>query len=199
MPEPDGATPLTDEERSGLLPAWVATRDDLNLAEQENIAAGLVNIGRRRHLSLADVLDDQFVRRLHTAMFGKVWAWAGAYRLTERNIGIDPAQVAMAVRDLVADAVFWFDPDAAWTTPDESACRLHHRLVAIHPFPNGNGRHARAYTDVVLRVAGQAPFTWGSGGDLQRENPDRSAYLASLRSADRNPDNLAALLAFARS
>jgi Fic-DOC domain mobile mystery protein B len=195
--DPDGATPLTDDERLGLRAAWVATRADLNIAEQDNIADALTRV-RRRRLTVADVLDDQFVRALHQRMFGGVWSWAGTYRATERNIGVDPARIATAVRDLVADAAYWFAPGVTWTTPDEAACRLHHRLVAIHPFPNGNGRHARAYTDLLLVAAGRPPFSWG-GGDLQRVTPDRGEYLAALRAADRDPDDLAGLVTFARS
>src|SRR5215210_8975845 len=98
--EPDGATPLTEEEREGLLPSWIATRADLNIAEQEGIIATQLKL-RRRRLSTAGVLNDAFARSLHHSMFGDVWAWAGTYRKTERNIGIDWWNISVAVHDLM--------------------------------------------------------------------------------------------------
>lgn len=197
--DPDGATPLVDDERTGLLADWIATREELNLVEQQNVDAGLTPLLRGRARSVDQVLDDQFVRTLHRRMFGQVWVWAGKYRTTERNIGVDPRQVPVAVRDLLADARFWLAPDAAWITPDAALCKVHHRLVAIHPFPNGNGRHARGFTDVLARAIDRPPVTWGGAPDLQTTTPDRDAYLAALRIADRNPDDLGPLVAFARS
>jgi len=202
-PDPDGATPLADEERAGLLADWIATREELNAVEQENVRAALAYLASpRRRPTVDKVLDDAYLRDVHTRMFAQVWQWAGTYRTTERNIGIDPWQVPMAVRDLVQDARYWLAPDTTWITPDEALCKLHHRLVAIHPFPNGNGRLARAYTDLLARAAGRPLFTWGARGDLQRATLARDAYLAALRGLDRTPDDrqaLAALVAFARS
>ncbi|UZN02523.1 mobile mystery protein B [Cellulomonas sp. S1-8] len=196
--DPDGATPLTPDETAGLIPSFVATRSDLNLVEQANIASG-----RRWALGRAPrtpdvVLDDAFVRELHRRMFGQVWRWAGQYRTTERNIGVDPTRVATGVRDLVGDARFWVAPGTAWITPERAVVRVHHQMVALHPFPNGNGRHARLLTDVLGRALGLPVFTWGAA-DLDADGPDRAAYLAALRAADRDPDELDALLAFARS
>ncbi|AKU17499.1 mobile mystery protein B [Luteipulveratus mongoliensis] len=198
-PEPEGATPLSAEDRRALLADWVATRDDLNLAEQANIAAGRTTVMRGRPLRLDQVLDDTFVRRLHRRMFDQVWAWAGAYRTIELNIGVDPWQVPGAVRDLVADARFWLAPDVGWIAPDVALCKVHHRLVQIHPFVNGNGRHARTFTDVLTRSVGRPLFSWGAGTDLQEVSPDRAAYLAALKRADAHPDDLDDLVAFARS
>lgn len=198
MPDPDGATPLDHEERDGLIPAYIATREDLNGAEQANITKALVRL-RRRRLTTPDVLDDAFVRSLHKAMFADVWRWAGTYRLTERNIGCGPQDIPVKVRDLVEDARWWIGPEVDWISPDEALCRVHHRLVHIHPFPNGNGRHARMFTDLLARTSDRPPFTWGSGGDLLGPGPDRAAYLAALRRADRDPNDVASLVAFARS
>lgn len=194
----EGATPLEPDERDGLIPTYIATRGDLNAAEQANIVRGILGL-RSRRLSVPTVLTDRFVRSLHKEMFGEVWAWAGTYRTTERNIGIDPTTIAVAVRDLVDDAALWVAPNAGWITHDCAVAKLHHRLVAIHPFPNGNGRHARAYCDVVMRLIGGVPFTWGAGANLQTSNPDREAYLVALRRADADPNDLDPLVTFARS
>ena len=192
-----GATPLAPDERTGLIPTWVATRDDLNAVEQANIAAAILRL-RRRRLTTAVVLDELFVRSLHTSMFSDVWSWAGAYRTTERNIGFDPRGIAIGVRNLVDDAAWWMPPDRTWLTRDQAVCRVHHRLVAVHPFPNGNGRHARAYADLLMRTLGGQPFTWGARS-AQGAGPDRQRYLSALRAADANGDDIDPLVAFARS
>ena len=132
-------------------------------------------------------------------MFRQVWKWAGLYRQSEPNIGIDPHQIAIAISDLVADAAWWFGPQVTWITPDAALCRIHHRLVAIHPFPNGNGRHAREYANLLAAAVGRPVFTWGSGATLTNTGPDRRAYIAALRAVDRDPEALGPLVEFARS
>jgi Fic-DOC domain mobile mystery protein B len=196
---PDGATPISDEESEGLIPTFVATRADLNLVEQVGIAAAQRWAARSPAArTVESVLSEPFVRQLHRQMFATVWRWAGTYRTSERNIGVDPARVPVAVRDLVDNARYWVAPDATWTTPELACVRVHHQMVAIHPFPNGNGRHARLHTDLLAGRLGLRAFTWG-GADLNPTGPDRAAYLAALRRADRDPDDLGDLLRFARS
>ncbi len=195
--EPEDATPLTDEELHGLKATWVASRADLNIAEQENILDAVGGLARARP-TVGRVLDDHFLRRVHQRMFARVWSWAGTYRTSERNIGCAPEKIAVGVRDLLADAELWFTPEVTWTTPERAAARFHHRLVCLHPFPNGNGRHARLYTNLLLRSVGLPEFTWG-GADLATHGPDRAAYLRALRTADRDADDLDDLVRFART
>lgn len=184
-----GATPLDPDETDGLRPTWVTTREDLNRVE----AAGIANaLGQSRwyRMSRSRLLDDLELRKLHRAMFQDVWSWAGKYRTTERNIGIRPDAISVAVVDLLEDCALWFDDGPT----DEHGARLHHRLVSIHPFPNGNGRHARAFTDLVLLSSGAPAFTWGSGSS---SDDVRQRYLQALRRADAG--NLDALIEFVRS
>ncbi len=196
---PDGATPIDDDEAVGLIPTFVATRADLNLVEQVGIASARTWATRSPAArTVESILSEPFVRQLHRRMFSTVWRWAGTYRATERNIGVDPTRIPVAVRDLVDNARHWVAPGATWTTPELACVRVHHQMVAIHPFPNGNGRHARLFTDLLARSVGVQPFTWG-GADLDTTGPDRAAYLAALRRADRDPDDLDDLLRFARS
>jgi Fic-DOC domain mobile mystery protein B len=192
--EPVGATPLDEDEAAGLRLSWVATRSDLNEAEQDNILRARRK-QRWRRCGVLDLLDDKSVRDLHKDMFGTVWAWAGTYRTTEKSIGVDPTTIAVRVRDLVADAHAWLGPPRP-LPEDQVAYELHHKLVQIHPFPNGNGRHARELTDLLLRSLGQPPFTWGTATGLTDE-AIRRAYLAALRTADRG--DYSALAAFVRS
>lgn len=192
--EPDDATPLAPEEREGLLQSWVTHRRDLNEAEQENIVRGAAWARRIRSPGAAKLLDEAFARELHRRMFGDVWRWAGTYRRTERNIGIEAYRIAPELANLFDDARYWV---AHTTYPaDEIAVRLHHRLVAIHPFPNGNGRHARLMADLLIRRLGGEPFRWGGGG-LADTGALRAGYIAALRAADDH--DIAPLLAFARA
>lgn len=178
--EPEGATPLDPDEKQGLKFAHITTRGELDELEQANIEQGLAWISRRRG---GNIFDDAFIRTLHKRLFGDVWSWAGEYRLTEKNIGIDPFQIGMQLRMLLENSRYWSENDVF--PPLEAAARFHHRMVQIHPFPNGNGRHARIAADILLEeVYGHEPVAWASGFDLQADNERRTAYIAALRAAD---------------
>ena len=189
--QPDDATPLSPEEREGLLQTWITTRADLNEAEQANIDAAAAWLRRRRK---GEILTEGFVFDLHRRMLGEVWAWAGSTRRTGKNIGIDPVQIHVQLGALLRDAAYWIAHGSY--PPDETAVRLHHGLVAIHPFPNGNGRHARLMADLLIEELGGEPFTWG-GGTLRDVGALRAEYISALRAADKH--DFAPLLAFARS
>ncbi|AJY71724.1 mobile mystery protein B [Geobacter sulfurreducens] len=188
---PDGATPLDSDEAEGLLLTHITSRGELDRWEQENIAEGEAwAFGRRQK----NILSEAFIRRLHKRMFGHVWRWAGEFRRSDKNIGVTWWQVPIELRKLCDDVVAWI----AFGTypPDEIAVRFHHRLVAIHPFVNGNGRHARTMTDLLLVQALQRPrFTWGSG-NLVSVGDCRRYYIEALRAADRHDYQL--LLEFVR-
>ena len=189
--EPGDATPLDPEEREGLLQTWITYRSELNQAEQANIAAGLAWARRQRR---PDILTNTFIKRLHARMFGDVWAWAGDFRQTERNIGIDPIRIAIELRAVLDDVRYWVEHETF--PPDEIAVRLHHRLVAVHPFPNGNGRTTRLLADLLAERLGRAPFTWGRTR-LTDVGEVRARYIAALKAADGH--DIRPLLAFARS
>lgn len=187
---PDGATPLDPNELGGLKFKHVTTRAQLDELEQVNIQSGLRWLGRHR----GDVLTDDFVVTLHKRLFGEVWDWAGSFRRTGKNIGVDPAQIGVELRMLMDNVRYWAAHDTYAAA--EAAIRLHHRLVQIHPFPNGNGRHARIMADAVLRrVYREKPIDWAGGHDLQKMNDRRAAYIAALKAADR--EDFTALLVFA--
>ena len=188
--EPEGATPLDQNEIDGLKFDHITTRGELDELEQANITQGLQWLARRRG---GDILTDEFVRQLHQRLFGDVWDWAGTYRLREKNIGIVPYQIAVQLHQLLGDARYWAEHDTF--APLEAAARLHHRMVQIHPFPNGNGRHARIAADVYLSdYFEHPPVEWTGGFDLQADNARRDAYIAALRAADGG--NFDPLLAF---
>lgn len=188
--EPDNATPLTVEERAELIPAHIAYRADLNAAEQENIARGQDwALVRKR-----DLFSEKFIKDLHEHMLGDVWRWAGRFRTTERNLGIHYYEIPMAMRELLEDGKVWVQHKTY--PPDEIAVRFHHRLVQIHPFPNGNGRHARLMADLLVMSLGGERFTWGRA-NLQRAGEVRRQYIEALQAADNH--DYGPLLRFARS
>jgi|TARA_R110000772_G_scaffold205498_2_gene315852 Fic-DOC domain mobile mystery protein B len=147
------ATPLDAEEREGLLQTWITTPADLNEAEQANIDDAVAWTGRRRD---AELLTEGFVFELHKRMFGDVRSWAGSARKAGESVGINPVQIPIKLGGLLRDALYWMDHETF--PPDEIAIRLHHGLVTIHPFSNGNGRHALLMADLLVVQLGSGPF-----------------------------------------
>jgi len=186
----DANIPLDAEERQQLIPSYITLRRELNEAEQINIAHAEKWLTSRR----GDALNEAFLRELHRRMFGQVWRWAGKYRETPRNIGVDANRIRMDIAQAIDDARFWVEN--ATYAPDEIAVRYSHRLVAIHPFPNGNGRISRMVGDLLAIYLGQPRFSWGSQS-LIDANVTRAKYVAALRAADAH--DLAPLISFARS
>lgn len=191
MPQP-GQTPIDDDEKAGLIPRHISTIAELNEWEAVNIHAAVQWVGRQRQL---DVLNEAFCRRLHKEMFKDTWRWAGEFRRSDKNIGCDWLQISIKLRQLLGNMAYWIEEDTY--SVDEIAARFHHLLVSIHPFPNGNGRHARAMTDALLRQLGAKPFTWGGDQDLGSASKVRTQYIEALRAADQR--DYALLLAFVRS
>jgi Fic-DOC domain mobile mystery protein B len=189
----DGNTPLSPEEQDDLIPD-LTTKDELNEWERQNILEASGWAFDRRNFRRHDPFAESYVRELHRRMFDQTWKWAGRYRTTEKNIGIPHYQIREALAALLGDVRYWFEHQTF--DSDELAVRLHHRLVWIHPFANGNGRHARLTADVFLHRYGRAVFTWG-GADVARTGDFRQRYIEALRAADSN--DIQPLLVFARS
>ena len=192
----EGPTPLDPDEKEGLLIPTVSTRGELDEVEQRNIEEAIRwTLERRKRFSMDEIFTEQFVMELHKRMYGEVWEWAGRFRNTNKNIGVDKYQIGTELRALLDDCRYWIKNK---TFPeDEIAVRFKHRIVFIHCFPNGNGRHSRLIADVVIeKVFGKPVFTWGSQSLIRKKN-FRSAYLAALRNADNG--NVESLIAFARS
>lgn len=189
-----GQTPIDDDEKMGLLIPTISVRSELDEFEQQNIE-NAVQWTMSRSFTASEILTEDFVRRLHGQMFSDVWSWAGEYRRSNKNIGVDKFQIGIELRNLLDDCNYWIDHQTY--SADEIAVRFSHRLVSIHCFPNGNGRHSRLIADVLVEKALRQPiFTWGRV-TLSHKGTARSAYLDALRSADKG--DVAPLLAFARS
>jgi len=182
MDYPDGATPLDPDEMGGLKLPHIETQAELNEVEQQNIQEGYNWLARQRKYK--NLLTEDFLKALHEKLFGSVWSWAGQFRHTEKNIGIDPLNIPVELRNLLDDVRTWLEFKTY--EREEFAARLHHRLVKIHPFPNGNGRHARVTTDVILeKELCVAPINWRTDL-LVTEGEHRKTYINALRAADRN-------------
>jgi Fic-DOC domain mobile mystery protein B len=188
--EIDGATPLDEDEAEGLIPD-LHTRGELNAWELVNIlkAEGWAFGGRR-----GDLLTIESAKKLHRRMFDETWAWAGKFRRSDKSIGVYWATIPTELQKLLDDTKYWIGHGTYF--PDEILARFHHRLVSIHPFPNGNGRHARLMTDVLARSIGRESPTWGRA-NLAVPSQARTLYLAALKQADRG--NISSLLEFIRS
>ena len=186
----NASTPLSPEEQEGLVPSYITLRSELNEAEQANIVDAEEWAFKRKR----DMLSEKFLDDLHKRMFGRVWKWAGQYRRTGKNIGVDAYRIPIELRNLLDDTRFWIEHGTY--EPDEIVARFHHRLVWIHPFPNGNGRHARTAADLLLVAMGRPRFTWGRE-NLVDVGETRHAYVDALRAADAH--DYGPLLAFVRS
>ncbi len=190
VPQDDGGTELTEEEREGLIPSYITLRSELNEAEQANILeAEEWALARKR-----DLLEEKFLNNLHKRMYGNVWRWAGRYRTSGKNIGVDAYRIPAELRQLLDDCRYWIENGIY--EPDEIALRFHHRIVSIHCYPNGNGRHARLAADLLLKSMGHERFSWG-GKNLVDVGETRERYIAALQAADEH--DIGPLLEFVRS
>jgi Fic-DOC domain mobile mystery protein B len=189
-PQDNAGTELAEEEREGLIPSYITLRSELNEAEQANILEAEEWASARKR----DVREEKFLNNLHKRMYGNVWRWAGQYRTTGKNIGIDAYRVSTELRQLLDDCRYWIENETYES--DEIAARFHHRLVSIHCYPNGNGRHARLAADLLLKSMGQERFSWG-GKNLVDVGETRERYIAALRTADEH--DYGPLLEFVRS
>ena len=189
-----GQTPLDEDEKDGLRIETIATREELDEFEQQNIEQA-VEWTLRRALKPQTILTEDFVRKLHKRMYGDVWHWAGEFRRTNKNIGIDKWQIPTELRNLLDDTNYWIENNTY--PPDEIAIRFKHRIVAIHCFPNGNGRHSRLIADIIAEKVFKRPvFTWGAA-NLVKGGDARVVYLTAIKIADGG--DIEPLIRFARS
>lgn len=189
----NGQTPLDEDEKDGLLIQTVTTRGELDEFEQLGVETTNEWLLSRK-LSADKILTEEFVKDLHKRMFNDVWQWAGEFRKTNKNIGVDKFMIGIELKNLLDDCKYWIDKKVF--SGDEIAVRLSHRMVLIHPFANGNGRHSRLMADVFINKGfGQPFFTWGSK-NLVKKGEARTKYLEALRVADKN--DYKSLIEFAR-
>ncbi len=189
----DGQTPLDEDEKDDLLISTITTRGELNEFEQLGVEKA-IEWTMKRKLGLPKILTEDFVKELHRRMFEDIWKWAGQFRTSNKNLGVDKNEIRTEVRKLLDDCQYWIDHNVF--AGDEIAVRFSHRMVSIHPFSNGNGRHSRLIADILVSHGfGRPFFSWGSI-NLTAQGTARSAYLKALRAADDN--DYQSLIDFAR-
>jgi Fic-DOC domain mobile mystery protein B len=190
----DGQTPLDENEIQGLKIPSITTKGELDEMEQNNIEeAQLWLLGRK--LNYNQILTPEFITNLHKRMYGNVWNWAGEFRKTDKNLGIPFYQITTGLKQLLDDTKFWIENKTY--DSDEIAIRFKHRIVSIHCFANGNGRHSRIMADIIIeKVFKHKIFSWGMS-DLSKENDIRENYLKAIKLADRH--DYTELMKFARS
>ncbi len=179
---PPGATPLDPDELEGLRLSHITNRAELDRWEQDNIIEAETWAFRKKKITIDDLLSVDFIRALHKRMFRNVWKWAGEFRSSEKNIGVECWSIGPALKSLLEDVKYW--TEGSVYLPDEIGALFHHRLVGIHSFANGNGRHARLMADLLLvHLLNQPRFSWGSK-NLVQAGDCRDRYIAALQSAD---------------
>lgn len=193
---PDAGNTLLDPDDLAQLIPSLATKQELNEWERKNILEATEWALNPRVLRRRDPLVEPYIRELHKRMFDQTWKWAGKYRRSDKNLGVPFHQILNHLALVLADAQFWMEQKTF--DVDEIAIRFHHRLVSIHPFPNGNGRHARLLADVIVAKEGREPFSWGSK-ELIAVGPARAEYIRCLKAADADREDIIGLLKFARS
>jgi Fic-DOC domain mobile mystery protein B len=186
----DDATLVPADKRADLIPSHITLRSELNALEQDNILSASIWALQRRH----NPVSESFARKLHRRMFRKVWRWAGQFRTTNTNLGVDRTLIQPRLYEVLDNTHFWVENTTF--PPDEIAVRFHHALVSVHPFTDGNGRWSRLMADVLASRLDRPRLTWG-GGDLSEAGEMRSKYMATLKAADDH--DFAPLLAFART
>ena len=179
---PKGSTPLDPNEINGLIPDYITTQEELNSLEKGNISKAIKWSEGKKHKNLFEM---DFIFNLHKRMFSEVWTWAGTQRTSDKSIGIHWQQVTVQLRNLFDDTKYWIEHGTyPWK---EIAARFHHRFVLIHAFPNGNGRHARLMTELLMQNYDQPSPTWGihkPNDNLDVESKIRDEYIDSLKKAD---------------
>lgn len=191
----DGQTPLDEAEKEGLLISTITTHGELDEHEQLNIekAVKWAMQGRAR-LKPKQILSEDFIKSLHKRMLGDVWAWAGEFRKSEKNIGVKWVKISTELKSLLNDTMYWIENKTY--DPDEIAIRFKHRLVNIHCFPNGNGRHSRIMADIIIEsIFDKEGFTWNHS-NMVKADETRKKYISAIREGDKG--NIIPLVEFAR-
>jgi Fic-DOC domain mobile mystery protein B len=189
-----GQTPLDEDEKEGLLIESITTRNELDEFEQLNIEK-TTEWTIRNKFKVDKILTEDFIKSLHKRMFDDVWAWAGQFRNSNKNIGVDWINIGVELRKLLDDTKYWIENKTY--DPDVIAIRFKHRLVKIHCFPNGNGRHARLMADIMIEtISGRRAFDWRFS-NMVKPDITRREYITAIKKADEG--DIGPLLDFARS
>lgn len=190
----DGQTPIDEEEKAGLKIKSITTQGELDEFEQLNIEKA-VEWTIHANLKSKNILSEKFIKDLHRRMYSDVWNWAGEFRRSEKNIGIKWTRISIELKKLIDDTEFWINEGKM--SAEEIALRFKHRIVSIHCFPNGNGRHSRMMADIIMEsIFGKDIFTWHQS-NMVNANTTRKQYISALKKADKG--DIKPLIDFAKN
>jgi len=190
----EGQTPLDEDEKEGLKIKSITTQNELDEFEQLNIEKA-VEWTIHTNLKPEKILTEKFIKDLHKKMYGDVWKWAGEFRKSDKNIGIKWTQIGIELKNLLDDSKYWIENKTY--PPKEIAIRFKHRIVAIHCFPNGNGRHSRMMADIIIEsIFGKEIFSWHKS-NMVKADETRKNYIRALKAADNG--NINPLIEFAKN
>lgn len=190
----DGQTPLSEEEKDGLQIKTITTHGELDEHEQLNIEKAIEWIIKTK-FKKDQILTEEFIKVLHKKMLGDVWSWAGKFRKSEKNIGVKWMMIGIDLKTLLDDTKYWIANNTF--SNEEIAIRFKHRLVNIHCFPNGNGRHSRIMADIIMEsIFGKEPFSWNQS-NMVKADQTRKNYISAIREGDKG--NITPLIDFARN
>ncbi len=173
---PEDSTPIND--LSGLIPSGITVKSALDEWEAENI---LKAYNRYLKTSRKRAISPGLITAVHKEMFGLTWKWAGSFRKENLNLGVEWFAIPVEIKKLCDDIAFW--EKSKNVNILEQSVRIHHRLVRIHPFLNGNGRHARMIADIFLSGRGKKLPLWPDK-DMVETTDIRKRYIHCLKEAD---------------
>lgn len=179
----DGET--AGDDTSGLILTHLTTRTERNAAEAHiiSLAYDKYIFEARRKKQGARWFTNEFICAVHRDMFGSIWDWAGKYRTDNLNIGVDWRLISEQIHLLCDDFLYW-DSTTSTMTVLEVAARLQNRLTKIHPFRNGNGRHARLITDIFFYSRRHPLPEWPQTHLMSEGHQIRELYIAAMQKAD---------------
>ena len=127
-----------------------------------------------------NTVSERFIRSLNQILMQDIdREWAGKYRNSGVIIGgadHKPPE-ALEIPRLMQNLIAWVGDNNKKIHPVELASILHHKLVFIHPFFDGNGRTSRLTMNIILMHSG-FPLV------VILKN-DRKRYYSTLSQADK--------------
>ena len=189
----DGQTPLNENEIEGLLIDTITTQEELDEHEQLNIEQAVQWIILNK-FKLETILTEKFIKKVHKKMFDNTWRWAGIFRKSEKNLGVEWIKIGIELKYLIDDTKYWIENKTF--SADQIAIRFKHRIVQIHCFSNGNGRHSRIMADIIIEmIFKKYIFTWHYS-NMVKGDAIRKKYIIAVQEADKG--NIYPLIDFAR-
>lgn len=180
--------------REGLTVKGRTLREHLEIANHAEAIDYLQDAVRNREIS------EGLIKEFHAILFSGVKAAPGeapvapgVYKLRDNHVltvggDIHYYTPAVQVPNEMESLVKWYEQNRQGMHPIEMAALFHHKLAAIHPFPDGNGRVSRLGMNFILIQ------NWYPPAIIRQQF--RLDYYTALEEADRgNPQSFIKLIA----